>query len=167
MRLLASGNADASQALQTTPPAAPEKPTRCSASPQEAHAASCGAKPPATSSLRRNASWCAGPAAARVVVEQPQLVREQVEDGRRRVVGLEQPRDRVARARGGVERGGALAQRAVRVERLGARDGQQLRPALVEDRAQVEERLQPRAEAAARAARALRDRADTRPRSGV
>ena len=55
-----------------------------------------------------------------VVVEQPQLVGEQVEDGRARVVGLEQARDGVARARGGVERGGPLAQRAVRVERLRA-----------------------------------------------
>ena len=53
---LVSRNAPASQALQTTPPAAPEKPWRCSRSPQEAQAESWGAKPAASSSFRRNAS---------------------------------------------------------------------------------------------------------------
>ena len=55
----ASANPGPSQAPQTTPPAAPEKPDSPSASPQEAHAASCGARPAASSSLRRNASWFA------------------------------------------------------------------------------------------------------------
>ncbi len=41
---------------QTTPPAAPEKPTRCSGSPQAAQLARCGAKPAASSSLSRKAS---------------------------------------------------------------------------------------------------------------
>ncbi len=38
------------------PPAAPEKPTRCSSSPQLAHEPSWGASPAASSSFRRNAS---------------------------------------------------------------------------------------------------------------
>src|ERR1700722_1418720 len=50
------GKAAASQELHTTPPAAPEKPIRCSRSPQQAHAPSCGAIPAATSSFRRKAS---------------------------------------------------------------------------------------------------------------
>ena len=37
-------------------PAAPEKPTRCSRSPQLAHAPSCGARPAASSSFSRKAS---------------------------------------------------------------------------------------------------------------
>src|SRR5215207_184051 len=51
-----SGNEPASQPAQTTPPALGEKPPRCSASPQAAQEASSGAKPAASSSLRRKAS---------------------------------------------------------------------------------------------------------------
>ena len=46
----------ASQAPQTTPPAAPENPTRCSGSPQFAQAPSCGARPAASSSFSRKLS---------------------------------------------------------------------------------------------------------------
>ncbi len=46
----------ASQVAQTTPPAAPEKPLRCSASPQRAQEASSGEKPAASASLRRKES---------------------------------------------------------------------------------------------------------------
>jgi len=51
------------QLAQTTPPAAPEKPVRCSASPQRAQEASSGAKPAARASLRRKASAVSRPAA--------------------------------------------------------------------------------------------------------
>ena len=52
-----------SQLAQTTPPAAPEKPARCSASPQRAQAASSGENPAASASLARKASAVAGRAA--------------------------------------------------------------------------------------------------------
>ena len=101
-----SGNALASQAPQTTPPAAPEKPTRCSRSPQDAQAASWGAKPAASSSLRRKASALARPALAGSRVEQRELVGEQVVDARVRVAVVEQARDGLAGAGGAVERRG-------------------------------------------------------------
>ena len=51
-----SGNEPASQLAQTTPPEAPEKPARCSASPQLAQEASSGAKPATRASLSRKES---------------------------------------------------------------------------------------------------------------
>ena len=59
-----SGKLPASQAAQTTPPAAPEKPTRCSDSPHDAQPASCGANPAASRSFRRKASALARVACA-------------------------------------------------------------------------------------------------------
>ena len=60
-----SGNDDASHAAHTTPPSAPEKKSRCSRSPQEAHAPSCGASPAACRSLTRKASAAARTALGR------------------------------------------------------------------------------------------------------
>ncbi len=114
-----SGNEPASHAAHTTPPAAPEKPTRCSRSPQLAQAPSCGASPAASSSFRRNASAPApgrpspGRSPAAVRVEQRQLAAQQVEHARVRLGGLEQPPHRVARARRRVQRARVAAQARV------------------------------------------------------
>ena len=59
-----SGNDADSQELHTTPPAAAEKPVRCSRSPQLAHDPSCGTIPAASSSFRRKARAFSGRAAA-------------------------------------------------------------------------------------------------------
>ena len=77
--------------------------------------------------------------------------------------GLEQPPDRVARARGGIQRTGVGAQARVRLDGLRAGDRQQLAAALVQIELQPEERLQPPAEAAARATHPLGDRAHPSP----
>ncbi len=160
-----SGNEPASHAAHTTPPAAPEKPTRCSRSPQLAQAPSCGASPAASSSFRRNASappWLSvdpSASAPRVLVEQRQLAAQQVEHAGVRLRGLEQPPHRVARARRRVQAARVTAQARVAIDRLRAGDRQQLAPAFVQLDVQAEERLQAPAEAAARAPHALRDRA--------
>ncbi len=98
--------------------------------------------------------------------EQGQLVAQQREHLGMRIGGLEQPRDGVAGARRGVERLGVVAQPGVGGDRVDAGDREQLAAALAQQRADMEERLQPRAEAAARAPRALGDRA-RRPWCGV
>ena len=51
-----SGKEPPSQPAQTTPPAAPEKATRCSPSPQRAQEPSSGENPAASASLSRKAS---------------------------------------------------------------------------------------------------------------
>ena len=53
-----SGNAPAAQPPQTTPPWLGENAPRCSVSPHDAHDASSGANPAASSSLMRKASAC-------------------------------------------------------------------------------------------------------------
>ena len=58
-----SAKEPASQLAQTTPPAAPEKPARCSASPQRAQEASSGAKPATSASFSRKESATSSPAA--------------------------------------------------------------------------------------------------------
>ncbi len=73
--------------------------------------------------------------------------------------GLEQATNRVARARGGVEGSGVAAQARMAVDRLGARDRQQLAAPFVQLDAQAKEGLEASPEAAARAAHALGDRA--------
>ena len=123
--------------------------------------------PAASSSLRRKASPLRGPGLGRVGVEQRQLVGQQAEHLGMGVGGLEQPRDRVAGARGGVERGRVVAQRAVGGDRVDAGHREQVAASLVQDRADVEERLQPGPEAAARAPRALGDRAEPAVRGRV
>ena len=95
-----------------------------------------------------------------VVRQQRELVGQQVVHGGMGLLGLEDPRDRVTGASGTVERSGRLAQARVRVERLDARDREQLAATLVADQAHAREGLQAPAETAARAAHALRDRAD-------
>ena len=63
VRLLGEREALPLAAVQTTPPAAPEKALRCSASPQRAQAASSGENPAASASLARKASPVAYPEA--------------------------------------------------------------------------------------------------------
>ena len=65
-------------------------------------------------------------------VEQRELVGEQVVDAAVRVAVVEQPPDRVARARRAVERAAVLAQPRMAVDRLRARHRQQVAAALVE-----------------------------------
>ena len=144
----------------TTPPAAPEKPTRCSGSPHDAQVASCGAKPAASSSLSRKASALARVACGRVAVEQRELVGEQVVDAagaaRRRRTGA----PTASHARAAPSSAAPLSRsRGVAGERLGARDRQQVAAALVEHEVEAEERLQAPAEARLGAPHALRDRA--------
>ena len=76
-----------------------------------------------------------------------------------RLGGLEQPAHRIARPRGCVQRAGVAAQARVAVDRLRAGHRQQLAAPFVQLDAQTEERLKAPAEAAARAADALGDRA--------
>ena len=153
-----SGNAVASQAEQTTPPAAPLNPLRWSPSPHDAQAASCGANPAASSSLSRKASALARVARAASASSSASWLREQVVDAAVGVVVVEQARHRVAGARGAVERGAVVAQPRVAGERLRARDREQVAAPLVEHEPQAEERLQPPAEARLRPPDALRDR---------
>ena len=162
-----SGNALASQAPQTTPPAAPEKPTRCSRSPQDAQPASCGAKPAASSSFRRKASELARPAAGGLAVEQRELVGEQVIDAGVRVAVVEDARYGLAGAGGAVERAAVLAQARVGGEGFGRGDGQQVAASLIEHEVEPEERLEPAAEARACALRTPLAIALSRPRVGV
>ena len=167
-----SGNEPASQAPQTTPPAAPEKPTRCSRSPQLAHAPSCGASPAASSSFSRNASAAARPLAGRaagspgLLVEQRELAAQQVEHARVRLGGLEQAPDRVARARRRVERARVAAQPRVRVDGLRAGHRQQLAAPFVQlDAAGGRTAPGARRSGCARAARPWRSRRPARARA--
>ena len=162
-----SGKDPASQAPHTTPPAAPEKPTRCSCSPQLAQAPSCGARPAASSSFRRNASAparaAAGARSPGLLVEQRELAAQQVEDAGMGLGGLEQPPDRVARPRSRVQRAGVPAQARVRVDRLRARHRQQLAAALVQlDAAGGRTAPGARRSGCARAARPSRSRSPAR-----
>ena len=75
---------------------------------------------------------------------------QQVEHPRVWLAGLEQAADRVAGARGAVQRAGVPAQAWVGVDRLRAGDRQQLAAPLVQVHPQAEERLQTAPEAAAR-----------------
>ena len=75
--------------------------------------------------------------------------------------GLEQPGDRIARPRRGVERDRVVTHRPVGGDRIHARHREQLATPLVEHCPDVEERLQARTEPAARAAHALGNRAHT------
>src|SRR5829696_9834987 len=93
-----------------------------------------------------------------VGVEQRQLVGEQVVDAAVRLTVVEQPRYRVAGARGAVERRAVLPQPRVAVQRLRARYREQLAAALVEHQPEPEVRLQPAAEARLHPPHALRDR---------
>ncbi len=106
-------------------------------------------------------------AGARRLVEQRQTPAEQVVDLDVRLLGLEEARHRVAGARGSVQCRGARAEGGVAVDRLRSRDREEVAAAFVKLDVQAEEGLEPAAEAAARAAHALRDRADTPPARGV
>src|SRR3954468_8959626 len=107
----------------------------------------------------------AGP--RRLGVEQRELVREQVVDARVRVAVVEDPRHGLARARRAVERPGVLPEPRVRRDRLRRRDRQEVAAPLVEHQVQAEERLQPAAEARARLAHALCDRAQSATMRGI
>ena len=162
-----SGKLDASHALQTTPPAAPEKPVRWSCAPHAAQAASCGANPAASSSLRRNASWFvrvarAGSASSSASSLQSRLKTSGCGSS------VSNRRETASHARAAASSAAAsVAQARVAVDRLGARDREQLAAALVEHEVEAEERLEPAAEAAARAPHALGDRADPAAVRGV
>ena len=106
-----SGNAAASQALQTTPPAAAEKPLQVLALAAARARAQLRDDPGREQQLEAERERVGGAGAwPPSASQQRQLVGEQREHLGMRVVGLEQPRDRIAGARGGVERRGALAQ---------------------------------------------------------
>ena len=139
----------------------PEKPTRCSRSPHPAHAASCGAKPAASSSLSRKASAFARVARAGCASSSASWLESRWKTPRCGLAVGEQAPDRVARARRAVERAGVLAQPRMARERLRARHRQQLAAALVEHEIEPEERLQPAAEARLGAPHALGDRAQS------
>ncbi len=163
-----SAKAPASQAPQTTPPAAPEKPLRCSRSPQAAQAASCGARPAASSSFSRNASWLATVAWARPSASSSASSWH----SRLKTSGCGSPssnrRVTASQARLALSSAAASAAQArVALDRLGPRDGQQVAAPLVEHELDAEERLQAPAEAAARAPHALGDRAELAAMRGV
>ena len=171
----ASANEPASQALHTTPPAAPEKPTRCSCEPQLAHAPSWGASPAASSSFsrkrappahvsRRVGAPARGPGP---LVQERELAAQQVKDGRVGLGGLEQAPHRVTRTRGPVQRPPVSPQPRVGLDRVSARHRQQLTPAFVELELQPEEWLQASSEAASGAPHALGDRTQPAPLEGV
>ena len=84
-----------------------------------------------------------------------------------RIAGFEHPRDGVARAPGGIECRAVVAQPRVGVDRVGSRDGEQVATAFVQLEVDVAERLEPPAEAAARAPDALGDRADAPAHRGI
>ena len=160
----------------TRPPRRPCRPRRrprrrsrevLAFAPQAAQAASCGAKPAASSSLSRKASALARAGPRRVGVEQRELVGEQVVDAGVRVAVVEQPADRVAGAGGGVERAAVLAQARVAGDRLGGRDREQVAAALVEHEVEAEERLQAAAEARLGAPHALGDGAQPPAMRGI
>src|SRR5205085_12359030 len=98
-----------------------------------------------------------------VLVGQRELAAEQVEDAGVRLRGLEQARDRVARARGRVERARVATEPGMGVDGVRAGDREQLAAAFVQLDMQAEERLETPAEAAARASHALCDRPDAPP----
>jgi len=103
----------------------------------------------------------------RVRREQREPVGEQAEHLGVWIAGLEQPRDRVAGARGGIERRGVVSYRGVGAERVRASDGEQVAAPFVQDHGDVEERLEPGSEATACPPCPLRDRADATVIGGV
>ena len=161
------GKALASQAPQTTPPAAPEKPTRWSRSPQAAQPARCGAKPAASSSFRRNASALARPERLGSRVEQRELVRQQVVDAGVRVAVVEDAGDGLAGAGGAVERAAVLTQARVGGDGLDRGHGHHVAAALVEHEVEPEVGLEAPTEARLGLAHALGDRAQPPPRGGI
>jgi hypothetical protein len=104
---------------------------------------------------------------ARPVLKQAQLVAEQVKHLGMRVAGFEHPRHRITGARRGVQRASVVAQVRVGIDRVRARDRQQVAAAFVELQVDVAEGLQPAAEATARAPHAFGDRADSPPHRGI
>src|SRR4029077_11560302 len=100
-------------------------------------------------------------------LQQAQLVGQQLKDLGVRLGGLEQPAHRVAGPGRRVKRGGVLAQRPMGGDGADAGDRQQLAATFVQPRQHVEERLQPGAEPAARAPRALGERAQTTVIRGI
>src|ERR1700722_19214521 len=100
-------------------------------------------------------------------MQQRELVGEQSEHLGVRVGGLEQPRHRITRTSGGVERGRVIAHGAVGRHRVDAGHGEQVTATLVQDRPNVEERLQSRPKAAPGPASALGDGTQTSVPGGV
>ena len=112
-----SGKALASQAPQTTPPAAPEKPTRCSRSPQAAQPARLRREAGGEQQLQAEGERVGPPGAVGLAVQQRELVGQQVVDAGVRIAVVEDARDGLAGARGAVERAAVLAQARVGGER--------------------------------------------------
>ena len=149
-----SGNALASHAAHTTPPAAPENPTRCS------RVAAARARRQLRREARRE---------QQLEAERERVGRASRAPARRRAaragctsrlktpwcgsLGLEQPRDRVARARRAVERARVLAQPRMGIDASPppVTVSSSLRPSWSTS-CSAEERLQPTAEARLRAA---------------
>ena len=163
-----SGKADASHALHTTPPAAPEKPPRCSRSPHDAQADELRREPGGEQQLEPEGELVgarrARPGRRRAARARCRAGGRPRGAGRRSRTGA---RRRRRRGRG-VERRAPSSRRrawAATVSALG--DREQVAAALVEHEAQAEERLQAPAEAAARAPHALGDRADAPAVRGV
>ena len=128
-----SANADASQAPHTTPPAAPEKPPRCSRSPQDAQAESWGASPAASRSFSRKASWLARVARPASASSRASSWQSRLKTLGVRVAGLEQPRaPRRTRGAAASSAGPSLAQAGEARRRSPRRDRQQVAAALVQ-----------------------------------
>ena len=158
-----SGKLAASHAPQTTPPAAPEKPVRWSCAPHDAHAASCGAKPAASSSFRRNASWFVRVARAGSASRSASSLHSRLKTSGCGS-SVSKSRETASQARAAASSACAVGPQArVAVTVSARRDREELAAALVEHQIEAEERLEAAAEAAAGAPRALRDRADPAP----
>ncbi|UUY02601.1 hypothetical protein LRS13_18180 [Svornostia abyssi] len=99
----ASGNAPASQALHTTPPAAPEKALRWSGSPAARARPKLRRESRGHEQLQPERELVGVRRVGRIGVQEGQLVAQQMKDRRMRVALREDPRDGVARARRHVE----------------------------------------------------------------
>ena len=114
-----SGNEPASQLAQTTPPALAENAPRCSASPHAAHEAELRHEAGGQQQLQPERQRLRAAGGVRARVEQRELVAEQVVGGR---LGSAESSSRSTASQAWVARSSearALAQRGVRVHRVG------------------------------------------------
>ena len=100
-----SGNAFASQAPHTTPPAAPENPTRCSALAAGGAARQLRRKAGGEQELQAERERVGPAGAGRVAVQQRELVGEQMVHAGVRLAVVEDAGHGLAGAGGAVERG--------------------------------------------------------------
>jgi glutaredoxin 3 len=103
----------------------------------------------------------------RVGVQQGELVREQPKHLGMRLRGLEQPRHRVAGTSGGIQRLDMVAEGWMHRDRVDAGDRVEISAAVVQDQADVEERLQPGPETTPSPPGAFGDRAQAPMVQGV